>query len=60
VTIKGVGFKLVSSKSDLKNYSYNADASSFVFADADTRSVSLFFHIGKDERVKEIKFVSEN
>ena len=60
VTIRRVGFKLGSSKSDLKNYTYNADASSFVFADADTGSVSLFFHIGKDERVKEIKFVSEN
>ena len=60
VTIKGVGFKLGSSKSDLKNYTYNADASSFVFTDADTGSVSLFFHIGKDERIKEIKFVSEN
>ena len=60
VTIKGVGFKLGSSKSDLKNYKYNIDASSFVFTDADTGSVSLFFHIGKDERIKEIKFVSEN
>ena len=60
LSIKGVVLKLGSPKSDLKNYKYNIDASSFVFTDADTGSVSLFFHIGKDERIKEIKFVSEN
>ncbi len=60
LSIKGVFLKLGSPKSDLKNYKYNIDASSFVFTDADTGSVSLFFNIGKNERIKEIKFVSEN
>lgn len=60
LSIKGVVLKLGSPKSDLKNYKYNIDASSFVFTDADTGSVSLFFNIGKNERIKEIKFVSEN
>ena len=60
ISVKGTTLKLGSLKSDLKYYDFNSNASSFVFTDADTGSVSLNFKIGKDDKITEILFISEN